>query len=130
MITERPKQLHVWKGHEGAVISVEYVEHDAGSFVLSASVDKTAKLWTLDGLYVGTFGQVKLYILNFYYTNIIGVVANMLNCDIVVYKFELHTRYYVHFRAIALGKYLNTLFPPWHWLNSTTMVVLRGRLWP
>lgn len=62
--TDRPKQLHVWKGHEGAIVSVEYVEHDTGCFILSASVDKTAKLWTVDGQYVGTFGQVKVCIFN------------------------------------------------------------------
>lgn len=59
--TDRPKQLHVWKGHEGAIVSVEYVEHDTGCFILSASVDKTAKLWTVDGQYVGTFGQKQLW---------------------------------------------------------------------
>ena len=26
-----------------------------------------------------------------------GVVANVLDCDIIVSKFELHSLYYVHF---------------------------------
>ena len=31
-----------------------------------------------------------------------GVVANVLDYDIVVYEFELHPRYYVHFRTNTL----------------------------
>ncbi|GAB1602852.1 WD repeat-containing protein on Y chromosome-like [Argonauta hians] len=57
VVTEPPQLLHCWKGHEGTVVSVEYINHDAGTFILSASVDKTAKLWTISGDYVGTFGQ-------------------------------------------------------------------------
>ena len=48
-----------WKAHDSAIVSVEYVRHDTGEYVLTASTDKTARLWTLrDGQYIGTFGQV------------------------------------------------------------------------
>ncbi|XP_076443223.1 cilia- and flagella-associated protein 337-like isoform X3 [Babylonia areolata] len=46
-----------WKAHDAPVVSVEYVQHEAGDFILSASTDKTARLWTPEGHYVGTFGQ-------------------------------------------------------------------------
>ena len=47
-----------WVAHEAAIVSIEYVEHEHGTFVLSASTDQTAKLWSLQGQCVGTFGQV------------------------------------------------------------------------
>ena len=33
-----------------------------------------------------------------------GSVANVLNCDIEVSKFELQLSYYVHFRTNTLGE--------------------------
>ena len=33
-----------------------------------------------------------------------GVVANVLQCDIVVSEYELQSRYYVHFYANIFGK--------------------------
>ena len=36
------------------------------------------------------------------------VVANVLDCDIVVNEFELHWRHYVHFRSNTLGE----IIPP------------------
>lgn len=47
-----------WSAHDSAIVSVEYIEHDHGVFVLTASTDKTARLWSLQGEYIGTFGQV------------------------------------------------------------------------
>ena len=41
-----------------------------------------------------------------------GVVANVLDCDIVVSEFELLSRYYVHFRTNALGKGMNFTYLP------------------
>ena len=40
-----------------------------------------------------------------------GVVANVLNCDLVVIQFELPSRYYVHFWFITLGENMNLLIP-------------------
>ena len=36
-----------------------------------------------------------------------GVVANVLDCDIVVSKFEFHLCYYIHFWTNTLGKGMN-----------------------
>ena len=38
-----------------------------------------------------------------------SLVANVLDCGIVVSEFELHWCYYVHFQAKALGKVQNYL---------------------
>ena len=49
----------MWKAHDSAIVSVEYAKHETGDYVITASTDKTARLWTLqDGQYIGTFGQV------------------------------------------------------------------------
>ena len=41
------------------VVSVEYIPaYDDQALVLTASVDCTARLWTITGNYIGTFGQV------------------------------------------------------------------------
>ena len=40
-----------------------------------------------------------------------GVVANVLNCDIVVSEFKLQSRYYVHLRTNILGKDMNSFLP-------------------
>ncbi|MEE6506938.1 hypothetical protein FKM82_007907 [Ascaphus truei] len=56
---QRPPLLFCWRAHDGTVVAVEYFLFDAEPFVTSASSDRTAKLWTFDGKYVGTFGQTK-----------------------------------------------------------------------
>ena len=38
-------------------------------------------------------------------------MANVLECDIVVSKFELQLHYYVHFRTNTFGKGMNPLIP-------------------
>ena len=38
-----------------------------------------------------------------------AVVANVLDCDIVVSEFELQSRYNVHFWTNIIGKYMNPL---------------------
>ena len=43
--------------------------------------------------------------------DLLGMVSNMLDCDIVVSMFELQSRYYVHFRTNALGKGMNLIIP-------------------
>ena len=40
-----------------------------------------------------------------------SVVANILNCNIVVSKFKLQSCYYVYFWTNALGKGMNPLIP-------------------
>ena len=39
-----------------------------------------------------------------------GVVANMLDSNVVVNDFELQSRYYVHFWIYTFGKGMNLLF--------------------
>jgi WD40 repeat protein len=68
-----PPLLHGWTAHAGAIVSLQVIEQEIqppvttrGShppppcmlrMVLSASADKTVRLWTLDGTAIGTFGQ-------------------------------------------------------------------------
>ena len=40
-----------------------------------------------------------------------GVVANVLDCDIIVSEFEIQSRYYVHFQINTLRKGMNLLIP-------------------
>lgn len=57
----KPPQLARWHAHQGAVVSIEYLSRDQGPLLLSASEDCTARLWTLDGQYIGMFGQKRLW---------------------------------------------------------------------
>jgi len=57
--TEKPEICCRWKAHETAIVKVEFIEHENISLIVTASTDKTARLWTLEGGLVGTFGQKK-----------------------------------------------------------------------
>ncbi|XP_065065751.1 WD repeat-containing protein on Y chromosome-like isoform X2 [Rhopilema esculentum] len=46
-----------WSAHFGGVVSVQFVAHESGSYVVSGSTDGSVKLWTLTGALVGMFGQ-------------------------------------------------------------------------
>ena len=52
-----------------------------------------------------------------------GVADNVLDCDIDVNEFELHSCYYIHFRLILLGKVRIPYAP--NRLNSTFTVLLQ-----
>lgn len=54
---ELPPLLHHWRGHERAIVSSEVLVYESQLFVLSASVDRRACLWTREGGCVGCFGQ-------------------------------------------------------------------------
>ncbi|XP_030610137.1 WD repeat-containing protein 49-like [Archocentrus centrarchus] len=54
---ERPHLLQRWKAHKRALICVEVLEVADRLFVLTASDDGSAGLWTQDGDHVGLFGQ-------------------------------------------------------------------------
>ncbi|KAM9336618.1 cilia- and flagella-associated protein 337 [Symphorus nematophorus] len=56
-VCERPPLLQRWKAHERALVSVEVLEMADRLFILSASADGSAGLWTKDGDHVGCFGQ-------------------------------------------------------------------------
>ena len=55
-----------------------------------------------------------------------GVEANLLDCDIIVNEFELHSLYYAHFRINNLGKSMNPLIHSSYGLNSTPSILLQG----
>ena len=52
-----------------------------------------------------------------------GVVANVMDCDIVVSDFDLQSCCYVHFRTNTLGKGMNSLIPNYG-LNNTITILL------
>uniref|UniRef100_A0A3B4GR50 Uncharacterized protein n=1 Tax=Pundamilia nyererei TaxID=303518 RepID=A0A3B4GR50_9CICH len=54
---EQPPLLQSWRAHKRALICVEVLEVFDRLFVLTASVDGSAGLWTEDGNHVGVFGQ-------------------------------------------------------------------------
>ena len=60
-------------------------------------------------------------------THYIGVVANVLDCYIVVSEFKLKLCYYIYFQSNTLGNGMNSLLPL-AGLNSTTIVFLQGWL--
>ena len=54
-----------------------------------------------------------------------GVMGHVLDCDIVVSGFELHSRYYNYFRTNTLGKGIEQPLSPRYELSSTTNVFLQ-----
>ncbi|KAJ1129415.1 hypothetical protein NDU88_007785 [Pleurodeles waltl] len=55
----RPPLLCAWRAHKSTLVSVQLFSFSSDSFIVSGSSDRTAKLWTVDGKCVGTFGQEK-----------------------------------------------------------------------
>ena len=58
-----------------------------------------------------------------------GVVANMLDCNIVVSEFELQFRNYVYFWTNTFGKGINLLVTLHYELSSTSTILIQGLLW-
>ena len=57
---QQVEQQSSWRAHVAEVVSVEYIPAcDDHALILTASVDCTARLWTVTGNYIGTFGQVR-----------------------------------------------------------------------
>ncbi|CAJ1080773.1 WD repeat-containing protein 49 [Xyrichtys novacula] len=56
-VCEHPPLLQCWRAHRGAIVSVEVLDVADRLFVLIASADGSAGLWTVDGDQVGSFGQ-------------------------------------------------------------------------
>ena len=54
-----------------------------------------------------------------------GIVATVLNSDIVVSEFEFQARYYVHFQINTYEKGMNSLIPQLS-VNSISTVFLQG----
>ncbi|KAJ0015811.1 hypothetical protein NQD34_014101, partial [Periophthalmus magnuspinnatus] len=60
-LSEGPPLLHCWRAHTGAVMAVEVLKMADTLFILSASADGSAGLWTQDGDHAGSFGQEVLW---------------------------------------------------------------------
>ena len=58
-----------------------------------------------------------------------GVVANVLDCNIVVSEFKLKSHYCVDFKINTHGKDIKPSYTPSYMLNSTTTVQLKGWIW-
>ncbi|XP_044297485.1 WD repeat-containing protein on Y chromosome-like isoform X3 [Varanus komodoensis] len=52
-----PKYVNYWRAHVNLVLSLEIIDED--NILLSCSVDQTVRLWSLNGEYIGTFGQAE-----------------------------------------------------------------------
>lgn len=59
-IKTSPELIRSWRAHDSSIVSLEFVEHEDGNYIVSASTDQTARLWSTEGHYVGTFGQVSI----------------------------------------------------------------------
>ncbi|XP_034563346.1 WD repeat-containing protein 49 [Notolabrus celidotus] len=57
VICEHPPLLQCWRAHRGALVSVEVLKLADRLFILTASADGSAGLWTADGDRLGLFGQ-------------------------------------------------------------------------
>ena len=57
IITRKPPIAYHWRAHESAIVSVDFIDHELQAMVVTASTDKTARLWTLEGRFIGIFGQ-------------------------------------------------------------------------
>lgn len=54
---EAPKYVNHWRAHLKLVLSLEVIDEDC--VLLSCSADCTVRLWSLEGEYIGTFGQTE-----------------------------------------------------------------------
>nr|XP_060623127.1 WD repeat-containing protein 64-like [Anolis sagrei ordinatus] len=52
-----PKYVNHWRAHVNLVLSLEVIDED--NILLSCSIDRTVRLWSLNGEYIGTFGQAE-----------------------------------------------------------------------
>ncbi|XP_037533806.1 WD repeat-containing protein 64 [Nematolebias whitei] len=50
-----PKAEHSWRAHTSSITSLQIVDTD--QVVLTSSTDRTVRLWSAQGQYIGTFGQ-------------------------------------------------------------------------
>lgn len=50
--------LRTWKAHNAACVSAEWISDERGPFLVTAGTDCCAKLFSVAGEEIGTFGQV------------------------------------------------------------------------
>ena len=58
-----------------------------------------------------------------------GVMVKAMDCGTIVSEFVLHSRYYLHIRAIPLGKVMNPLILPAMGLIVPLLFLLGEWLW-
>ncbi|XP_072523734.1 cilia- and flagella-associated protein 337 [Salminus brasiliensis] len=63
-VSEQPPLVRSWRAHEGAIVGMEVLQRGRELFLVSASADRSACLWTSCGGCVGSFGQEGLWDLN------------------------------------------------------------------
>ncbi|XP_015760745.1 PREDICTED: WD repeat-containing protein on Y chromosome-like [Acropora digitifera] len=56
-----PERLFFWRAHVQSITSIEPLEHMKSEILLTSSMDCTVRLWTLEGHFVGTLGQPKIW---------------------------------------------------------------------
>ncbi|CAF1529734.1 unnamed protein product [Adineta ricciae] len=60
--SKAPPLVHSWRAHETPIIFCEWTDYKGqGDFILTASTDHTARLWTMNGEQLGVFGQKQLW---------------------------------------------------------------------
>ncbi len=56
--SKTPSLVHSWHAHLSPIIFCEWTDYKGhGNFILTASTDHTARLWTINGEEIGIFGQ-------------------------------------------------------------------------
>lgn len=56
-----PERLFFWRAHVQSITSIEPLEYMKSEILLTSSMDCTVRLWTLEGHFVGTLGQPKIW---------------------------------------------------------------------
>lgn len=56
-----PERLFFWRAHVQSITSIEPLEYMNCEILLTASMDCTVRLWTIEGNFVGTLGQPKIW---------------------------------------------------------------------
>ena len=63
-----PQCVNSWRAHDSTITSIEYIGNSDGAYsgqlLLTASTDCCCRLWTLNGMYIGVFGQNNRWNLN------------------------------------------------------------------
>ena len=74
---------------------------------------------------------VVLYLVNHFlcWENPCGVVANILESDIIISEFKLQLHYYIHFHTDTTWKGIEPLYSPSYGLNNIITALLQGWLW-
>lgn len=79
-----PSNIRSWRAHAGVVTDLKYASHDFCPLLISMSDDCTARLWNMNGHFVGTFGQVRGWVqqrwLEVLVCGNMNVIGNCLEC--------------------------------------------------